>query len=163
MQHDLLGQAGIVSKEFDGVNYQITLLDADKGWDVGMGVFKLLSVPIAEAWDSGAIGDDIGSYNFTSNIAMALMSTLERVDVKNLMTSLLTSLEVDGVKEDFNKHFRGKYAHLISVTIWAFKENFSDFPSGFQIDGLASGSEILTLFQGMQAPVRVESNEELES
>lgn len=144
MAHDLLASGGLVSKDFDGKTYTITLLDADKGWDVGMGVFKLLSVPLAQAWDSGAMGEEVRDYDFTTNIAMALTSTLDRVDVKNLMRELLSSLNVDGEKVDFNKYFRGKYAHLISVTIWAFKENFSDFPNGFQVEGQESVSEILT-------------------
>jgi hypothetical protein len=158
MQRNLLGDAGLVSKDFNGVEYQITLLDADEGWDVGMGVFKLLSVPIAKGYDSGAM--DVQDYDFATNIALALSSTLDRVDVKSLMRSLLSSLHIDGTAVDFNKHFRGKYAHLISVTIWAFKENFSDFPDGFQVEGQGGVSEILTLFQRTQQSQTEENNEE---
>tara|TARA_R110000851_G_scaffold332262_1_gene507893 strand:- start:4864 stop:5337 length:474 start_codon:yes stop_codon:yes gene_type:complete len=155
----ILQNSGIVQKKFDKQTYSITLLDADEGWDVGMGVFKLLATPLARGYDDGAFGD-VQEYDFATNIAMALTSTLDRVPVKELMRSLLDSLRIDDQPVDFNKHFRGKYAHLITVTIWAFKENFSDFPSGFQIDGQDGVSEILTLLQKQPISPEEENKEQ---
>ena len=160
MSDGVLKDAGLVQKEFDGKNYAVMLLDADKGWDVGMGVFKLLSTPIARAYDSGALGEDIRDYDFASNISMALTSMLDRVDVKDLMKQLLSTLTVDGEAVDFNIYFRGRYAHLLSVTIWAFRENFSDFPGGFQVEGQEGVSEILTSLLSAQKVPQEESKEQ---
>jgi hypothetical protein len=124
MQADILSQQGLVVKEIDGKQYTLKLLPATEAIITGQELIKLIAVPLGSAFDSGALEGEITDIDFGKNIAMALVSALQKADVVTLIKRLVHGLQVDGVPVDFDTHFQGKnLSKLPKVISWSIEEN----------------------------------------
>jgi hypothetical protein len=148
----LLRSTGLAQKKFGNNNYQLKLLPARQGLVLGTKLVKLLGTSIGVSVDSGIIDGEVKDYSFATNIAVAITSSMDRVDVVEIVEELLSELAVGGTEVEFDTHFRGNYGELMAVVQWSLHENFGDFISGFLKAKGIDFSEILTKLQNKGSP-----------
>jgi|26BtaG_2_1085354.scaffolds.fasta_scaffold05197_5 hypothetical protein len=146
--NDINKQAGISTKEINGVNYTLHLLPATVGLKMSLEISKLLAPSIGASFD-GLRHDELlhGAPKTFSDLATLLSTQLDKVDVADLISALLSNVEVDGKKINFDTHFRGNYGSMIQLVEFALRENFESFftESGFQ-------TRLMSLMESLKTP-----------
>lgn len=112
----------IRTKQVCGKQVQIYLLPATEGLRMAKELADVF-VPTAGAFYQGVAE---GGINF-ENLAMVLVSELDKVDVAVIIARLLKDVAVDGSAINFDDYFMANYGELIEMVSFAMSENFSSF------------------------------------
>lgn len=118
-------------KVINGREYQITLLPALKAVGMGKKLLKVILPAIGGTIDG--LRDDglYGTPKTFTEVATALCTQLDDIDLDELITSLLREALCEGTSvRDIDSHFQGEIGELIGVIEFALKENFSSFFTG---------------------------------
>ena len=109
--------------------YSIKLLPASLGFMVATNLIKTL-LPVFGSWADaqGRKGQVLPEDESTfTELALLLVGQLDKVDVLQVVHTLLNEALVNGKPLDFDIHFRANYKSLMKLIEFALKENFGDF------------------------------------
>lgn len=105
-----------------GKSVQIYLLPALEGILMARELAEIV-IPTVGSFYQGFAEENL---NF-ENLAMVLMSELDKIDVAQIITRLLKDMAVNESSVDFDDYFMANYGELVEILIFAIKENFSSF------------------------------------
>lgn len=149
--------AGIKQKTIQGKVYSIKLLPASQGLTVGQNIIKGFAPALGVLFDSKLEEDSLFPEEQTvfTDLAIAVVRQMDSLELTSVIQLLMQGLSCDGQAVDFDTHFAGNYAALLSVVEYSLRENFGDF---FTLYLKEKGLEIHTLRE-MMMPKTVESLE----
>lgn len=113
-----------VSKEIDGINYEIKLLNTSAAFDSFQSVMKLL-LPAGGAALDGALDENLfeGDNTFSTS-AMLLVRQMGEVDILKTIKLLTDGMTADGEVIDFENYFKGDLLLLVKILEFAVRENY---------------------------------------
>jgi len=163
-----LNSNDIKEKDISGRVYSIVPLNATIGLDISQKIFKTfgpaLGVLIDTAGGSSSVEDeamnlDLEREDLWMELAMALTSSLDSLDLTETSKTLMKGVYCDGAEISYERHFAGNYGEYIAVLEFILKENFGSFFTGYL---KAKGIEIHTL-RTMMSRKKEQNQEESES
>ena len=127
--NNALAQKGYKTINIDGDMYAIKLLPATQGLGLALNLIKIF-LPSLGAWADGEKREGLilpEDDSMFSEIAMLLVSQMDKIDLAGVVKSLLNGLMVNNQSIDFDTHFSGNYEALVELVEVAMKENFGSF------------------------------------
>lgn len=119
------------SKVINGKKYQITMLPALKAVGVGKKLLKVVLPAIGGTIDGLREDNIYGTPKTFTDVAVALCTQLDDIDLDELIYALLNEASCEGKTiRDIDSHFQGEIGELIGVLEFALRENFSSFFTG---------------------------------
>jgi hypothetical protein len=114
--------------EETGIEVSIQKLPMSKGINVAKELICLIAPTIGSAVD-GVRHDDLihGAPKSFSDLALVLVTQLDKVDILELIQLLLAGLLIDGDEVDIEEYFSGNYGELLEIMEFALRENFQTF------------------------------------
>lgn len=151
-------ESGVRQTTINGRSYSIQLLPGTVGLNTAQKIIKALGPALGVILDSPNQDEVVFAEDntFFTDVAIAIVSSLDNLDLEHTVKNLLMNSYCDGQKIDFDKHFMGNYGNMIALVEFTMKENFGDFFTSYL---KAKGLEIHTLRQ-MMNPLKAENQEE---
>lgn len=129
MFSDIKSKTRIREAQINGKTYMIQLLTTSLGIRVKEKIIKAFGPMLGVSLDYAQKGDDLlpEELNVFTDLSIALVSNLDKLDVVTTIQLLLAESWCDGQKIDFEEHFAGNYSELYQLVELALKENFGSF------------------------------------
>lgn len=119
------------TKLSNGTSISIKVLRMSQGISVGKKLLNVIAPSVGGALDGLKHDDYIhGAPKSFSNLALMLCDQIEKVQVEDLIMTLLADMLVDDNEIDPDDYFAANYAELVEVLEFALKENFSSLFTG---------------------------------
>ena len=138
------------SFEYEGVKYEIKLLNTSRALITGQELFKLVGASVGAVVDGAFTEDLLDDPQIFTAVAIHLTRQLGQVDVLELIQEWLVGFKANGVEVDFDTHFRGNLNHLTVVIENALVENYSSLFIGTSLKERLKA--FMKEFQAPQAP-----------
>lgn len=125
----------------DGVKYKIKVLPAMESLKRGLDLTKLLAPAFGSGMDGLMAADDyINPPKTFTDLTTILATQIDKIDVIDLVDSLLRDLEVNDNRVNINDYFAGDIASMLLVIEFALKENFGSLFTGKGIQARLMGT-----------------------
>jgi len=137
----------VVSKNIDGVEYTIRLLNTSEAYLSGQKLLQL-ALPVMGAFADGVsdLDDPLKESSAFTAMAFHMAKQLGDVNTLGIIILLLDGATANGVPINFEKYFRGKLGLLVHVIEFAIKENYGSLFTDMDL------RKHLTSFMGRLAP-----------
>lgn len=125
----ILSAKGYKGVAIEGKVYSVKLLPATQGLGLALKLIKTF-LPTLGAWADGEKKEGLilpEDNSMFSEMAILLVSQLDKVDIGLVVKQLLDGALVDNEGLDFETYFSANYSTLIELVEFAMKENFGDF------------------------------------
>lgn len=118
------------TKVIDGIEYEVTLLNTSRAFNVMQQLMKLSLPSIGAAADGFMFGDEFTESQTWQAVAIHMLNQMDSVDTLGIVKELVKTLKSDGIPVDFDTYFRGRLDLLVKVLEFVLKDNFSSLFTG---------------------------------
>lgn len=127
--NDLMAQQGYKQIMLDEGMYAIKLLPSTQGIGLAFNLIRVF-LPSIGAWADGEKKEGLilpEDNSMFSEVAMLLVGQMDRIDLSQVIKTLVGNTLLNSQPIDFEKHFVGNYGSLVELVEFALKENFGSF------------------------------------
>ncbi len=126
---DVMAQQGYKQIMLEEGMYAIKLLPSTQGIGLAFNLIRVF-LPSIGAWADGEKKEGLilpEDNSMFSEVAMLLVGQMDRIDLSQVIKTLVGTALLNNQPIDFEKHFVGNYGSLIELVEFALKENFGSF------------------------------------
>ena len=127
--NEVMAQQGYKQIMLEEGMYAIKLLPSTQGIGLAFNLIRVF-LPSIGAWADGEKKEGLilpEDNSMFSEVAMLLVGQMDRIDLSQVIKTLVGTALLNNKPIDFEKHFVGNYGSLIELVEFALKENFGSF------------------------------------
>jgi hypothetical protein len=127
--NDVMAKQGYKQIMLDEGMYAIKLLPSTQGIALALNLIRVF-LPSIGAWADGEKKEGLilpEDNSMFSEVAMLLVGQMDRIDLSDVIKTLVGNTLLNNQPINFEEHFVGNYGTLIELVEFALKENFGSF------------------------------------